>query len=82
MEIAAARPLAARIPWRIVPATLLIAQIPFQSWITREYGVTGNLLTAAILVAFLLPHRVYQLPRLLLGTWTQRLALLAVVGTR
>jgi O-antigen ligase len=65
-------------PW--LPAAFLVAQVPFQGLLTSNFGVVGNLVTLWAILAFLMAQPFTALPYVLLGTTTQRLTGLFVLG--
>lgn len=63
------------------PAAFLLVQVSFQSFLDAYFGLFGNFLTVAALAAFLSRRSPESLPRALLGTSTQRLMALFLLGT-
>jgi len=63
------------------PAAFLLVQVSFQPFIISHLGLWGNFLTVAAVAAFLSRQSPGNLPRALLGTSTQRLMALFLVGT-
>ena len=63
------------------PAAFLLIQVSFQPFLTDYFGLWGNFLTVAAVVAFLSRRSPESLPRALLGTSTQRFMALFLLGT-
>ena len=61
-------------------AAFLLIQVPLQGLIIRQIGLLGNFMTLGAVAAFLSMHLPSTLPQVLLGTPTQRLATLAIIG--
>ena len=62
------------------PAAFLLAQVPFQGLLVARFGLMANLMSLAAVVAFLSTQSPKNLPTVLFGTTTQKLAALAVLG--
>ena len=63
------------------PAAFLLVQVSFQPFLTNYFGLWGNFLTVAAVAAFLSRRSPESLPGALLGTSTQRLMALFLLGT-
>ena len=62
------------------PAAFLLVQVPFQGLLFQKFGMFANVLSLAAAMAFLTRYPPQRLPEVLLGTRTQRLATLFILG--